>query len=55
MLFSEENREWERVLENTDRPKALYPDKRKGIMNLFASCWESRTLNFSDKKHWLYL
>lgn len=34
--------EWECVLENTDRPKALCPDKRKGIMNLFASRWESK-------------
>lgn len=47
--------EWEGVLENTDHPKALCPDKKKVIMNLFASRWESRTLNFSNKKHWLYL
>lgn len=46
---------WKRTRENTDHPKALCPDKKKGIMNLFASHWESRTLNFSNKKHRLYL
>lgn len=45
---------WKRILENTAHPKTLCPDK-KVIMNLFASHWESRTLNFSNKKHWLYL
>lgn len=53
--FLRRTEEWEGILENTDHPKVLGPDKRKVITNLFASCWESRTLNFSNKKHWLDL
>lgn len=47
--FLRRTEEWECILENTDHPKVLCPDKMKVIMNLFASRWESKTLNFSNK------